>query len=159
MDDTQKQQQQVQQPGSGQTVVQFPQSAQQPVPTTPVMPSGSLVKEGEPIPSISKPVEMIKPTEAPVELPKEVEAAGVKEVKPTPTIPEEVKKLGVQEAPAATPVKTEPSGFIHLPMTKQQAQAKIKGNFLFKNPSESFLWLAMLIVRQFQMREKEKQKG
>ncbi len=157
MDDTQKQQQQVQQPVNTQTVVQFPQTAQ-PV-SMPTAPSGSFVKEGEPMPSASKPVEMIKPAEAPVELPKEVEQAGVKEVKPTPTIPEEVKKLGVQHAGAATPVSTQPAGFVKLPMTQQQAQAKIKGNFLFKNPSESVLWLAMLIARQFQMKEKEKQKG
>lgn len=158
MDDTQKQQQIIQQPVTGQTVVQFPKPTQQPI-QAPVVPSGSLVKEAEPMPSVSKPIEMIKPAEVPVELPKEVEAVGVKEIKQTPTIPEEVKKLGVASVGAATPVSTQPTGFVKLPMTQQQAQAKIKGNFLFKNPSESFLWLAMLIVRQFQMKEKEKQKG
>ncbi|HEX8965236.1 MAG TPA: hypothetical protein VF820_02285 [Patescibacteria group bacterium] len=154
MDDTQKQQQQNQQSATSQTVVQFPQTTQQPV-----VPTGSMVKEAEPMPSVLKPVETVKPAEAPVELPKEVEAAGVKEIKSMPQIPQEVRQLGVQHAAAATPVSTQPSGFIKLPMTKEEAQAKVKGNFLFKNPSESFLWLAMLIVRQFQMKEKEKQKG
>lgn len=157
MDDTQKQYQQGQQPGAAQTVVQFPQQAQQPV-QTPPGPSGSLVKESEPMPSFSKPVEMIKSAEPAVELPKEVEAVGVKEIQSIPQIPEEVKRLGVAHAAAATPVSTAPTGFVKLPMTQQQAQAKIKGNFLFKNPSESVLWLAMLIARQFQIKEKDKRK-
>jgi len=158
MNDTQEQQ-----TASGGTLFQSGNSSSHVPPAQQsVIPQASdsgvgMQKEAEPRPSV-KTSEFIKPTEAPIELTPEVEKAGVREVPQAPKVSESAKAAGISHAPVATPVQQMPTGFVQLPMTQSQAQAQVKGNFLFKNPSESLLWLAMLIIRQFQMKQKEEKK-
>jgi hypothetical protein len=123
----------------GQTLVQFP--------------SAPPLKEQEPFPAKQLVPEVIAPSEQPVEIEPELEQAGVSESAPAPIIPEEVKQAGViasQPAPAVvvTPV-------IKTPIDPVKAQKITKGWFLFKNPSSSLLWLAMLVLRQLRLKEKE----
>lgn len=138
----------------GGTLVQFPNTNSS-VPQTPVQPepSGSLQKEQEPFPS--KPlVPEVVASEPQVEIAPDLEAAGVTEVAQTPAISEELQKAGVVPAGATVPVSSQPQVTVKSPIDEQKAEVLTKGSFLFKNPSSSLLWLALLVLRQLKMKRK-----
>lgn len=132
--------------------------AQQPVPQIPVdqasqppvVPAATPHKEAEPIATHSQaPDEFIQPSEniEPAITP-EVAEAGVEVVSERPPLPDAAQKLGVTHAKESTPVQTQPTGQVQLPMTKQQAHQTLK---LHKKVTDSIVWLAFLILRQFKI--------
>jgi hypothetical protein len=145
-------------PTQGGTLVQFPQtnSDTSQTPVQPPEPTGSaLQKEQEPFPS--KPlVPEITASEPTVEIAPDLEAAGMKDVAQVPDITEELKKAGVQAVSdhmQAPPLQKEM--LLKSPIDEQKAETITKGSFLFKNPSSSLLWLALLVLRQLKMKKKE----
>jgi len=161
MDDQQKpvsaqaQSAQTDQPQGG-TLVQFPPQSQQPQ-EQPEEATTGLPKELEPFPLKPSAGELLSPSEQPVEIEPDVEQAGVVETPQAPKISEELKKVGVATPPApATPLQA-PQGLpLKSPIAREKAEELAKGSFLFKNPSSSLLWLAMLVLRQLRIKEKEK---
>lgn len=120
--------------------VQTDQVIQQPV--TPVAPAG---KEAPPMPSA--PQEWVKENPAEMVLPKEAQEVGA-EVTPSEVleVASEVAGQGVTPVGVATPVPTNLT--IKFPMTEEKAEGILK---MHKKIKDSIYWLAMLIVRQFQI--------
>lgn len=87
------------------------------------------------------------------EISKEVSEAGVEAVSEVPQITIEHKKAGLEPAKESVPVQVGPQGLVNLPMGQTQAQSILK---LHKKVTESVTWLAMLILRQFQIMQSKK---
>jgi len=117
-------------------------------------PGGGQQKESEPLPAISTLKELIPPVEH-IELEPEVEGAGVEVVSATPQVTPQAKQAGLSLAKETLPVIQESPKFKNL-MTLEQIHELIKGKFLFKDTSKPMLWLALLLLKQYQM---EKQKS
>lgn len=112
--------------------------------TTPV---GTVQKEQAP-PVGMQETPYIQPSEAEPVLSKEVSEAGVEPVSEMPKLTIEDKRAGLEPAKEAVPVQTEPTGVIQLPMTAQQARSILK---VHKKVTDSFRWLALLILRQIKI--------
>lgn len=114
----------------------------------PIVPGG---KETPPVPVV-KPQEWAQETPAEIVLPKEAQEVGV-EVTPSEVIEvaPEVAEQGVAPVGTATPVPTEPT--LKFPMTEEKAEGILK---MHKKVKDSIYWLAMLIVRQFQILKAQK---
>lgn len=168
MDDTQNthvnsvindQAQPVHQPG-GQPVQSQPGPAQKPwVEEQPVVDksAGRIEKEQEPVPSVSSSFswgEHIKPSQPELHVSSELKEAGVETIEERPLLTPEDHAVGIQHVKETTPVITQPTGAVALPMTAQQAQQTLK---LHKKITESIVWLASLVLKQFKMQhQKEK---
>src|SRR5690348_12963577 len=127
------------QPQSG-TVVQFPQGVSQ-------QDSGTLAKEQEPLPSKPLVHEFLTPSEQPVEIEKDLEEAGIQDTAKAPQLAEEIQKAGVSHTGTATPLPQAPKApSLRLPIDPEKAEKLTKGSFLFKNPSSSLLWLALVVL-------------
>lgn len=163
MDDTNKQPLQSSSPVASQqggTLVQFPTSTTPVVPPqtqTPV-PSG-YPKEQEPFPSKLGAGELVSTTEQPVELEPDVKEAGVTEIAQTPTIPQDLAQMGVQASTPTLSSTIPPTPKLKIPISLEKAENITKGSFLFKNPSSSLLWLAMVVLRQLRIKQKEESRA
>ena len=109
-----------------------PSQPQQQPTQTPV--SFSPTKESEPV--------IVSNQE--INLPPEVEAAGVEIVKDSPTLDEVHRQLGVTLPGPSTPVVTEPTDKVQvkLPMTQQEAVVAEKGK-----DNDSRTWLGTLFAK------------
>lgn len=159
MDDTTKQPGQVSQqvPTQGGTLVQFPTAAQPAVPQGQTPEPTGYPKEQEPFPTKVVAPELISPSEQPVELEPDVKEAGVSEVAQTPNIPDDLVQAGVQATPPLPSVATVQKPSIKMPISLDKAEKITKGSFLFKNPSSSLLWLALVVLRQLRMKKKQEE--
>ncbi len=168
------------QDGNGQTLVEFPkagvvqdqsqqqntqsydasqngqvsQAPQQQPQVFPQQQSTPPVKEQEPLPSITS-SEFAAPSEKSMELEPEVEEAGIKETVNEPKLTIEDKIAGIEKSMESIPVDTKPVQKIKYPLALEEAEKTVKGPLIFKNTGNAMLWLAMLILRQFKMKEKE----
>lgn len=115
-------------------------------------------KELEPMSSLSTVTEQLQPVEQHIELEPEVEAAGVEAAVSEPKITQEEKDNGVKLAKEAAVVEQEPVNQVQFPLSMAQAQQIVKGQLVTKDTSNPMLWLALLIIRQYQMHEKQKEK-
>jgi hypothetical protein len=128
--------------------------SQQPQTTIPQQPQSIPAKEQEPLPPA--PInEFIAPSEKSVELEPEVKEAGVKETVNEPKLTVEDKIVGIEQAMESIPVNTTPKQKIKYPISLEDAEKVVKGPVIFKNTGNAMLWLAMLILRQFKIKEKE----
>ena len=141
MDPIQKTQNQVQNPTAGPGITSQPV---QPVPPS----AGTVHKEQGPVVSISQTSEFIKPSESEPQISQELKEIGVESVSHIPTLTEEHRQAGIYHAKESVPVPTEPTGSVQLPMSQAQAQSVLK---LHKKVSDSIVWLAALILKQFKM--------
>ena len=121
--------------------------AQQSV-SAPVVPPGSVHKEQGPVATTAPTSEFVKPSETEPALSKELQEMGVESVPNTPDLDQDHADAGIVHAKESVPVKTEPSGTVQLPMTQTQAQSILK---LHKKVSDSVVWLATLILKQFKL--------
>ena len=157
-----------------QTLVQFPQSSQrqqtqtvqpvtqqdfssqnQPVQQSQMWEPATVAKEQEPFPNKPLDSEVLTASEAPSELEPEIEQVGVKDNMSVPQISEELQKAGVVPSGSGVPVPAQQQApQIKLPIDPVRAQQITKGFFIFKNPSSSLLWLAMMVLRQLQLKQK-----
>ena len=130
-------------------------SPQQPV-STPIQ------KEYAPIPtataSFGEIQEIVSPSERRIELSKEEKAAGVEHSQEEPELTQDQKAAGVVEAKEATPVQLAPVAEVQIAgMTKAKAQQTVKG-LGWGNASNAIIWLAMLVLRAFQIKESEEKR-
>ncbi len=95
----------------------------------------------------------LKASEVHPKISKELEEAGVETVSEVPQITIEHVKAGLEPAKESVPVQTMPQGLVSLPITQTQAQNILN---LHKKVTESVAWLAMLILRQFQIAQSKK---
>lgn len=91
----------------------------------------------------------------PLDIEPEVEKAGVSEVTTDPVIQDKYTKeeLTTQKT---QPIIQEKEEKEPLPMPRQQARKLTKGLLLFKNVSNALFWYAMLILRQWQIKDIKK---
>lgn len=106
-----------------------------------VSPTGSLQKEQESLPSAAANFS-------------ELDMPAEKRAEPEPQVFEA----------AQTPIKSgqtqtqsPKSGHMQHLLTKQQAQQIVKGPLMFKNSGDPLLWLAFLLLRHYQLLEKEEE--
>lgn len=140
-------------PSATPTSSQMPQS----VPPQEEISTGKF-KESAPMSPIAKNTEYIAPAEAPVNLESSVEQTGVKEVSQMPQLTNGHKHAGLREAKEAVPVApivNASTSNIKLPMTKQKAQSIVKGPAFLQRASSSMIWLAYLMLKNYQYLEKK----
>lgn len=89
--------------------------------------------------------DFIKPSEVEPNIHHEAAEAGVEKVTEMPKLTEEHVKIGIKLSKEAVSVQISPSGVVQLPMTAKQANNIIRTH---KKISDSFLWLAVLVLRQ-----------
>ncbi|HSW88535.1 MAG TPA: hypothetical protein VLG12_05225 [Candidatus Saccharimonadales bacterium] len=122
--------------------------------TTPVSPVSSPSKEGGPTPSITS-ESLISASTPEMEISPTLHTeTGAEAVSETPILTPEDAKAGIVHAKESTPVSTAAATIV-LPMTQQQAQQTVK---IHKKVKDSLLWFAMLIMRQWQIAQKNKKK-
>ncbi len=120
----------------------------------PAEPVGLPSKEGAP--SVPMPEKLVSPSVPEVEISSELHAeTGAEAVSEIPKLTPEDTQAGIVHAKESVPVLTAPAATIVLPMTQQQAQQTVK---LHKKIKDSLFWLAMLVMRQWQIEEKHKKK-
>ena len=132
---------------SGQAQKTQDDSVNQQVPVQPT-PVGSVHKEQGPAAPVVQTSEFIKPSDSEPQITKELSEIGVEAVSHTPALTKEHQDAGVYHAKESVPVATEPAGIVALPMTQTQAVSILK---MHKKVSESILWLATLILKQFKL--------
>lgn len=154
-------------PPSPQPIPQQTPAMNQPVPSIPILQpeekqqeeiSSAKFKESSPLPSVSKAMEWMTPTETPVNIEPAVEKVGVKEVSHAPQLTNDHKQAGLREAKeavSAAAIASAPTSNIKLPMTKQKSQSVIKGPAFLQKASSSMVWLAYLILKNYQFLEKK----
>lgn len=108
----------------------------QPISTTPFH------KESEPV----KTEPFLKASEVEPDLENELKQVGVESITEKPALNKEHEQIGVRHAKEATPVHTEPKGLVNLPIPVARAEEVVKTH---KKVSESILWMAKTVVRQF----------
>lgn len=97
--------------------------------------------------AIPKPQEWIEETAPEAVVTEELEKAGVEATKSEVLeIPTDVNQAGVKPTGTAVPVPKESQ--LKFPLTEEKAKGILK---MHKRVKESITWLAMLVVRQFQM--------
>jgi len=118
-------------------------------------PTGSLQKEQESMPSGGADFSELK---LPVEQNVEQEPQVSKNVQTGMPPASHHTQAGHIHA-ASQQVQSSPKQSSHMQhvMTKIQAQQIVKGQLIFKNSSDPLLWLAFLILRHYQLLEKEEQ--
>lgn len=140
-------------PSATPTSSQMPQS----VPLQEEISTGKF-KESAPMSPVVNTAEYIAPSETPVNLESSIEKTGVKEISHMPQLRDDHKQAGLREAKEAIPVGpivNASTSNIKLPMDKQKAQSVVKGPAFLKKASSSMVWLAYLILKNYQYLEKK----
>lgn len=81
-----------------------------------------------------------------IQLPKEIESAGVKVTPQTIPLPPQIAQAGVQAVGANVPVPNQPTHSIHLPLTDEQIARALQENI-----RQSIRWLAEWCVRKIKI--------
>lgn len=130
-----------------------PQDRKEHIPATPI---SAPSKEGGPAFSEST-EESIKASSPEMEISPELQhEIGAEVNTETPTLTPADANAGIVHAKESVPVSTTPTSAIVLPMSQQQAQQTVK---VHKKVKDSLFWLAMLIMRQWQVAQKSKHKA
>lgn len=159
MDDSQKIQQNTYQTGDQTQVISPPVAATTPQPgekkdeNIPASPVGSPSKEGGPASFITSESLLSASTPEMEISPKMHTETGVEAVSESPILTPEDTKAGIIHAKESTPVSPAAATTIVLPMTQPQAQQTVK---IHKKVKDSLFWFAMLIMRQWQIAQKNK---
>ena len=120
--------------------------------TSTAAPVGAPSKEGGPaVPVTSE--KLVVPSLEKVEVSPELKEIGVEAKSEVPELTPEDAQAGIVHAKESTPVVISEEPSIKLPMSQQQAQQTVK---MHKKIKDSLFWFAMLILRQWQMAEKNK---
>ncbi len=113
--------------------------------TTPTVISTSIGKEQEGAKLVIP--EVVSDMAHEVELPKEVEKAGVTVLKDTIELPPDIKKLGVTHIGSTTPVVVSaPLPQVTLPISDQQIEAGLHAQII-----SSLRWLALWCIRKLKI--------
>ena len=117
--------------------------------------TGSLQKEQESLPSAAADFsELELPAETSIEPEPQVsenaQAGSLPAAQQTQT-----SHAGSQVQPGQTQAQPAKSGHMQHVLTKEQAQQIVKGQLMFKNSTDPMLWLAFLLLRHYQLLEKE----
>lgn len=108
------------------------------------IPAGQAVSSQKERETASVATEVLQPLSTEVELPKEVEKAGVTFQRETVEIPPDVQKLGVQHAGPTTPVANMPVlPQVVLPISDQQVVAGLHVHI-----TNALLWLAIWCIKR-----------
>jgi hypothetical protein len=109
-------------------------------------------KEGGP--AISIPEKFVAPSVPEMEVSPDLQKeTGIESKTETPQLTPEDAKAGIVHAKESVPVSVTPTATIVLPMTQQQSQQTVK---LHKKVKDSLFWFAMLVMRQWQIAQKDK---
>jgi len=113
----------------------------------------SVSREGEPT-GVARSEAGVSASVPEIEISPELhQETGVEAVHETPQLTPADTQVGIQHAKESVPVSVASAGTITLPMTQQQAQQTVKSH---KKVKDSLFWLAMLIMRQWQLAQKKK---
>jgi len=148
-------------PQNMQNVSPVPSNPPAPVSPSSINPTASYIPSSHPeaggaIPVQENPYTKISPSETQPQLHPEVQKAGVEIISQTPPITPSQQAVGVQPAKETVPVSTTPTDLIQIPIPQLKAEQIIKED---KNPGDSKLWLATLILRELHaaaLREQQK---
>lgn len=92
------------------------------------------------------------PLEKGPEVDQELAEAGIEKVHDKPHLTLEDKKAGIRLAKESVEVKTASSGLVNMPLTEEEAKRVLK---VHKKISDSVVWLAAEIVKQFKIMHKK----
>jgi hypothetical protein len=148
MNDSQQNQQPADQTQPSQTISQHPFERPEDV----AVPVSAPSKEGGP--AVAMPEKLVMPSMPDIEVSPDLQKETGMEVKSeSPQLTPEDAKAGIVHAKESVPVSIASAATIVLPMTQQQAQQTVQ---LHKKVRDSFFWFAMLIMRQWQIAQKDK---
>lgn len=110
----------------------------------PTPPAGAANKEIGPVSVVSE----IRPSGPEVRHDiKGLENAGVEENNDRPVLTEEHRQAGVDHAGPSVPVPSGPTGQVTLPLTREEAVARVKNS----RPTDSIWGLAKLVLKGFKV--------
>ncbi len=154
-------------PPSPQPIPQQTPAMNQPVPSIPILQpeekqqeeiSSAKFKESSPLPSVSKAMEWMTPTETPVNIEPAVEKVGIKEVSHAPQLTNDHKQAGLREAKESRVGCCDcVRAYIKYQITHDQTKITIsyKRHAFLQKASSSMVWLAYLILKNYQFLEKK----